>query len=188
MNLFGSDIEQRIMRLFRRGDASAMDTLYAHFADYLAGVGSRYIASDDDLKDVLQESLIKIFTEIGSFNYRGKGSLKAWMTRIVVNEALMFLRQRHRQETEEIVTDPPDMADEPPNTDGMSADSIVELIRKLPDGYREVFNLYAIDGLSHKQIAQRLGIKPDTSASQYHRARSLLMRMIKQQQATAITA
>lgn len=176
------------MKLFRRGDASAMDTLYAHFADYLTGVGSRYIASDDDLKDVLQESLIKIFTQIGSFSYRGKGSLKAWMTRIVINEALMFLRRRRKQEAEEIITDPPDIIDDPPNTAAMSADDIVELIRKLPDGYREVFNLYAIDGLSHKQIAQQLGIKPDTSASQYHRARSLLMKMIKQQQATTITA
>ncbi len=70
-----TDKEQRIIRLFHQGDASAMDLLYTDYAGYLTGVGFRYISDDDDLKDVLQESFIKIFTCINSFTYRGKGSL-----------------------------------------------------------------------------------------------------------------
>ena len=71
-----------------------MDELYGCYADYLTGVCYRYISNDEDLKDVLQESFIKIFTQISSFEYRGSGSLQAWMTRIVVNESLQLLRRQ----------------------------------------------------------------------------------------------
>ena len=91
MNIAGDNIEQQIIRSFNRGDSSAMDELYGRYADYLTGVCTRYITADDDLKDVLQESFIKIFMGIGSFSYRGKGSLKAWMSRIVVNDLPDFI-------------------------------------------------------------------------------------------------
>ncbi|MCI1686328.1 MAG: RNA polymerase sigma factor [Prevotella sp.] len=178
-----TDKEQRIIRLFHQGDASAMDLLYTDYAGYLTGVGFRYISDNDDLKDVLQESFIKIFTCINSFTYRGKGSLKAWMTRIVINESLQFLR---RQQASQIVRmddlDLPDMAEEEPDLTGLSADSLSEMIRHLPPGCREVFNLYAVEGKSHIEIARLLNIKPDTSASQFHRARAILARMIRKYQ------
>ena len=182
MNLLGTDTEQQIIKLFSRGDASAMDRLYAVYVDYLAGVCARYIADDDDLKDVLQESFIKIFTKVGSFDYRGKGSLKAWMGRIVVNESLNFLRANSKLPTTSLDLEPPDVPDEAPDIDGLSADAMVQLMRQLPDGYRAVLNLYVVEGKSHKEIAQLLGIKPDTSASQLHRAKRMMARMIKQQQ------
>jgi RNA polymerase sigma-70 factor (ECF subfamily) len=94
MNIFGTDKEQHIIKLFRRGDASAMDMLYAEYADYLTAVCARYIPDDDELKDVLQESFIKIFSKIGEFNYRGNGSLRAWITRIVINESLLTIRKK----------------------------------------------------------------------------------------------
>ncbi|MBP7857273.1 MAG: RNA polymerase sigma factor [Prevotella sp.] len=180
MNFLGTDTEQQIIRLFRRGDASAMDRLYAAYADVLTGVCARYIVDDDDLKDVLQESFIKIYTKIDGFEYRGKGSLKAWMVRIVVNESLSFLRAGNRLPTTSIDTDPPDLSDEPPGTDGLTPDDAVALLRELPDGYRTVLNLYVIEGKSHKEIAGLLGIKPDSSASQYHRAKQMLARLIRQ--------
>ena len=96
MNIFGSNKELQILKRFGRGDASAMDMLYAEYADYLTGVCCRYIGNKDDRKDVLQEAFIKIFTSIGHFSYRGEGSLKAWVTRIAVNEALQYLRQQCR--------------------------------------------------------------------------------------------
>ena len=96
MNIFGSNKELQILKRFGRGDASAMDMLYADYADYLTGVCCRYIGNEDDRKDVLQEAFIKIFTSIGHFSYRGEGSLKAWVTRIAVNEALQYLRQQCR--------------------------------------------------------------------------------------------
>ncbi len=182
MNLLGTDTEQQIIRLFRRGDASAMDRLYAVYANTLTGVCARYIADDDDLKDVLQESFIKIFTKVDSFEYRGKGSFKAWMTRIVVNESLSFLQASSKLPTTPLDLEPPDVPDEAPDIDGLTADDVVQLMRQLPDGYRAVLNLYAVEGKSHKEIAQLLGIKPDTSASQLHRAKHTLARLIKQQQ------
>ena len=171
--------EQHILNLFRRGEASAMDGLYARYADYLTGVCYRYITNEEDLKDVLQESFIKIFTQISSFEYRGKGSLLAWMSRIVVNESLQMLR---RQKNDPLILDTelPDLPDDDPDTDELTPDVIVSLLKKLPEGYRTVLNLYVIEGKSHKEIAELLGIKPDSSASQLHRAKNMLAHIIKE--------
>ncbi len=179
MNILSTDKEQQIVQRFQRDYNSAMDMLYAEYSGYLAAVCARYIANDDDLKDILQESLIKIYTQIGTFQYRGKGSLKAWMSRIVVNESLQALR-RNRKHDVVINAEPPDMPEEEPDTDGLNADEMTEIIRALPDGYRMVFNLYVVEGKSHKEIAQILGIKPDSSASQLHRAKNILARLITQ--------
>ena len=92
MRLSGYNKEKYLLSLFAKGDALAMDVLYAEYADYLAKVCSRYIENRDDLHDVLQEAFIRIFTKIDTFEYRGKGSLKAWLTKIVINESLHFLR------------------------------------------------------------------------------------------------
>ena len=156
-----------------------MRRLYDSYAGVLAGICARYITDADDQKDVLQESLIQIYTHISSFTYQGRGSLQAWMARITLNQALMFLRAQASTtmmgEVENIAddtTDEPDVA-------RLSAGEIMDMIRRLPVGYRTVFNLYAIEGKSHKEIAAALGIKPDTSASQYKRARTMLAQMIK---------
>ncbi len=179
MSILPTDKEQHILQQFKRNYNSAMDLLYAEYAGYLTAVCARYIAGDDDMKDVLQEALIKIFTQIGSFEYRGKGSLKAWMTRIVMNESLQFLRRSKKDEVL-VDTEPPDIPEEDPDTDGLNAEEMTDIIRSLPDGYRMVFNLYVIEGKSHKEIAQILNIKPDTSASQLHRAKNILARLITQ--------
>lgn len=179
MNILGSDKERKILKLFAKGDPQAMDQLYAAYADFLAGVCHRYIPDDDELKDVLQESFIKIFTRINDFEYKGRGSLRAWLTRIVINEALMALRRARRENETELPQDLPDTPDEPPDTRGLTASTLAEMISRLPTGYRTVFNLYALDGLSHKEIAHELGITASTSASQFLKARRLLARMIK---------
>lgn len=157
-----------------------MDVLYAHYARWLAAICVRYVPQQEDLHDVMQEALIKIATTIGSFSYRGRGSLKAWMSRITVNEALMYLRERKRLSFLEAQDNVPDMADDPPDTSQLTAETVAEAIAQLPDGYRAVFNLYAVEGKSHKEIAKILNIKPDTSASQYHRAKAMLARMLKE--------
>lgn len=158
-----------------------MDVLYATYADYLTGVASRYIRQTDNLHDVMQEAFIKVFTSIQDFEYRGKGSLKAWLTRVVINEALIFLRQNKRLNETDIDALPDMPEEEPPDTSGLTPEQAKALIDQLPDGYRAVFNLYAIEGKSHKEIAELLHIKPDTSASQYHRAKNMLARIIRQQ-------
>lgn len=156
-----------------------MDELYAAYADYLAGVCYRYVTNDEDVKDVLQESLIKIFTEFVSFDYRGAGSLTAWMRRIVVNECLQLLR-RQSHDPLLLDTELPDLPDEEPDTNRLTTRELMYLLRKLPDGYRTVLNLYVIEGRSHKEIAELLHIKPDSSASQLHRAKNMLAHLIKE--------
>ncbi len=178
---FGEDKERQIIQRLGRGDASAMDDLYALAADKLAGVCARYISAEADRKDILQESFIKIFTRIGSFDYRGHGSLMAWMTRIVVNESLLWLRQRQRDCFVAAVADvPDDVADDPPDTTVLSEDELLSAVQALPPGYRAVFNLYVVEGKSHQEISRLLHIKPDTSASQLHRAKRLLAANIYQ--------
>lgn len=157
-----------------------MDVLYAHYAGWLTGICVRYVPQQEDLHDVMQEALIKIATTIGSFSYRGRGSLKAWMARISVNEALMFLRERKKLSFMEAQDNVPDMAEDPPDTSQLTAETVTQAIAQLPDGYRAVFNLYAVEGKSHKEIARILNIKPDTSASQYHRAKAMLARILKE--------
>ena len=179
MNIFGTDKEQHIIKLFRRGDASAMDCLYSEYADYLTAVCARYIPDDDELKDVLQESFIKIFSKIGEFNYRGNGSLRAWITRIVINESLLTIRKKKNSPIINIENEPPDIQDDEPELGNIGEEVLTNMIRQLPDGYRTVFNLFVIEGKSHKEIAKILNIKADSSASQFHKAKKQLAKMIK---------
>ena len=156
-----------------------MNKLYREYADYLTGVCTRYISNEDTLKDVLQESFIKIFTQIKQFEYRGKGSLKAWLTKIVINEALMQLRKDKMFFIFLQESTLNELPDEEPDTDDLNAETLLSFVRQLPPGYRAVFNLYVIEEKSHKEIAEILHIKPDTSASQFARARQMLAKMIQ---------
>ena len=183
MNLFGHNKEQHILNLFTEGDAAAMDELYAEYADYLTRICSRYIENQENLRDVLQEAFIRIFTRIRTFEYRGKGSLKAWLTKVVVNESLYFIRESDAclfiDEEEEVSLH--DIEEEKLDIDSSTITQITDAIQKLPPGYRTVFNLHVIEEKTHKEIAKLLNIKPDSSASQFHKARNMLARMLKAQ-------
>lgn len=157
-----------------------MRTLYATYIRYLTAVCSRYIVNEEDVKDVLQESFLKIFSGIGAFEYRGKGSLKGWVTKVTVNEALKFIQRNHHIEFVEISEQEHGRCDEEPDVDMLPSSVLFGLIRELPEGYRTVFNLYVIENRSHKEIAKLLDIKESTSASQLHRAKSLLATKIRQ--------
>lgn len=175
-----TDNEQRLLSLVQRGDDEAMRAVYACYVRYLSAVCARYIPNDEDVKDVLQESFLRIFDGIGSFEYRGKGSLKGWLTKITVNEALKFIRRNDKIEFVDISSYQDIQPEEEPDIDSVPSSVIFQLIRELPDGYRTIFNLYVIENRSHKEIAALLGIKESTSASQLHRAKSLLATKIRQ--------
>ena len=176
--------EKDLVRKATRGDRSAMADLYSRNIGYLTAVCSRYVSSDDDRNDVLQTSFVKIFSSIGNFEYRGAGSLRAWMTRIVVNEAIRQLKSQARQDHIE-EQNIPDIADEDePETDDIPQEAIQNMIRQLPDGYRTVFNLFVFEEKSHREIAEMLGITESTSASQFHRARNMLAKKIKEYRKT----
>lgn len=173
--------EERRLRKALDGDNTATEWLYRRHVRYLSALCSRYIADDEDIKDVLQESFIKIFTSLNSFTYRGEGSLKAWMARITLNETIKFVRRKNRLALSYIEDADMDIADSGSiETEDIPTETLYQFIRELPEGYRTVFNLYVIDNKSHKEIASLLGIKENTSASQLHKAKAMLVQKIKQ--------
>lgn len=172
--------EERWLRKALDGDNTATEWIYRKHVRYLSALCSRYITEDEDIKDVLQESFIKIFTSLDSFKYRGEGSLKAWITKITLNETLKFVRNNSRLPIDSIDDKDINIADgDSMETEDIPTDVLHQFIRELPDGYRTVFNLYVIDDKCHKEIAQLLGIKENTSASQLHKAKSMLAQKIK---------
>jgi len=172
--------EERWLRKALDGDNAATEWIYRRHVRYLSALCSRYITEDEDIKDVLQESFIKIFSSLDSFKYRGEGALKAWMAKITLNETLKFVRNNSRLTIDSIDDKNMNIADgDSMETEDIPTDVLHQFIRELPDGYRTVFNLYVIDDKSHKEIAQLLGIKENTSASQLHKAKSMLAQKIK---------
>lgn len=174
--------EQELVKLVGKKDTRAMKQLYNRYVRYLTAVCSRYV-TDTNLRDVLHDSFVKIFSSINSFNYRGDGSLRRWMTRITVNESLKHLHKSRDLNLIQYGDELPDIAEEDTDdenipTSDIPIDVIHDMIRHMPTGYRTVFSLHALEGLGHKEIATTLGISESTSASQYHRAKKMLAQMI----------
>ena len=181
MNIFGQHSEEDIAEGIRKGDNRAMRHFYAQYGDLLAATCSRYVNNEDDVKDLMQDAMVNIIQNIDSFTYKGKGSLRAWATRIVVNQALNFVKSQKRFHDTFADKDLGNLSlpdNEEPDISDVPADVIHQMISQLPDGYRTVFNLFAIEGKSHKEIAALLGIKADTSASQFFRAKNILAKQI----------
>lgn len=182
MNIFGQHSEEDIAEGIRKGDNRAMRHFYAQYGGLLAAACSRYVNNDDDVKDLMQDAMVNIIQNIDNFTYKGKGSLRAWATRIVVNQALNFVKSQKRFHDTFADKDLGNLSladNEEPDISDVPAEVIHRLISQLPDGYRTVFNLFAIEGKSHKEIAALLGIKADTSASQFFRAKNILAKQIE---------
>ena len=169
--------EKELVRLVGDGDSRGQRELYDRYAPYLTAVASRYLGDSDQVKDLLQDVFIKVFDRFGSFRYRGEGSLKAWLSRIVVNDSLQRLRKADRLLPVENLPEP--APEEDPDVDNVPLDVLQKMIQGLPDGYRTVFNLYVFEQMHHKDIAALLGIKENSSASQFLRAKAELARKIK---------
>ncbi|MBQ9585590.1 MAG: RNA polymerase sigma factor [Muribaculaceae bacterium] len=187
-NIAGAD-ERRLIRDIMKGNRMAMQELYNLTVRNMTAVCSRYIIDQNDVNDVLQESYLKVFSGIGAFTSHDGGSLVAWIRRIVVNEALQLLRRKkllnQLVSLDDVEDEPEDLTVSDQVTDYVSSIDIgdlMELVQQLPDGYRTIFNLYAIEKLPHSKIASMLGISEGTSASQYHRARKLLAQRILEHQ------
>ena len=146
--------EKELAEGCRKGDNVARKQLYEQYADLLMAVCMRYSGDRDTAQDILHDGFLKAFRSFGQFQYMGEGSLRAWLTRIMVNGALEALRKRN------VLNEQP--------------------IEELPDGYRTVFNLYVFEEKSHKEIAEILGITEHTSSSQFFRAKKLLMKKISE--------
>jgi RNA polymerase sigma-70 factor (ECF subfamily) len=171
--------EQQLIAGCKKGNRLAQKELYDVYSRKMMGVCLRYINDRETARDLLQDGFIKVFTAIGT--YTGAGSFEGWMRRIFVNCALEHLRKsdvlRNSIELERTCElSNPDysvIAD-------MSAQELMNAVQELPPGFRTIFNLFAIEGFSHKEISKMLCITESTSRSQYTRAKQVLQRKIKE--------
>jgi RNA polymerase sigma-70 factor (ECF subfamily) len=155
------------------GNARAQRLLFDKFSRKMFSVCLRYANSEDQAEDVLQDGFVKVFFKLKDF--KNEGSLEGWIRRIMVNTALDQIRKNSKTLGD---TNIDDVGYKIENNDfiieNMMADDLMKMIHAMPDGYKVVFNMFAIEGYSHGEIAETLGISENTSKSQYSRARAYL--------------
>lgn len=174
--------EEELSLQCRRGDMQARRVLYERYGGMLLGICLRYVGDRDSAEDVFHDGFIRIYRSMEMFVYKGEGSLRAWLSKVMVNEALGFLRKRSvRMQQEVLMEEIPDCEDSNDHalTDIPEAE-LMQMIAELPDGYRTVFNLYVFEEKSHKEIGDLLGITERTSSSQFYRAKTLLVKKINE--------
>jgi RNA polymerase sigma-70 factor (ECF subfamily) len=156
-----------------KGDQSAQELLWKRFSGVMYAVCRRYFARDEDAQDALQEGIIRVFRYLDS--WKGDGPLGAWIRRIMVNTSLNMLKS-NAGKVSHISTDSlTDLSSAEMDVLGkLNEDDLVQLIQRMPEGYRTVFNLFAIEGYAHQEIASMLDISESTSKTQYHKAKGWL--------------
>lgn len=163
-----------------RHDRRAQKVLYDKYSRFLLGICLRYVADKAEAEDILQESLLKIFFNIKE--YSGTGSFTGWLRKIAVNTAITHyhknLKFRYHLEIEEYVS--VETGTESFEEDFFTAEELYQILNELPKGYRLIFNLYAVEGYKHKEIAEMLGIDVNTSKSQYSRAKSVIRKRLEE--------
>jgi RNA polymerase sigma factor (sigma-70 family) len=172
-----SDIKE-IIKGCIDGSRRDQELLYRRHSPKLYGVCLQYSGNDEEARDILQEGFIKIFENL--HHYKHEGSFEGWIRKIVVNTALEKFRKRHHLFRVDDIDTIPEMEAEPDSEDyaGLDARDLLFIIRELPPKYRMVFNLYAIEGYSHKEIGKMLNISEGTSKSNLSRARLILQRRV----------
>lgn len=174
--------EKNLLQRLREGEAGAAKELYTRFAGKVCAICRRYMSDEEDVKDAMQETFIRVFRSIPQFEYRQEGGLLAWVSRIAVNECLAMLRQEAVMPTSPLDENVEVSDEELGGLQQLPPESLLDMVRRLPEGYRTVLNLYVFEEKSHKEIAEMLGISPMTSASQYCRAKRMLLKMIREAQ------
>jgi RNA polymerase sigma factor (sigma-70 family) len=163
----------------------AQKQLYDRFARKMYGVCLRYTDDKDEAEDILQNGFIKVFENIETF--KASGSLEGWIRRIMVNTALNHYRQNKAQRLKVDLDTVDYMLEGSDHVDGtLNTKELLKIIQTLPAGFRAVFNMFAIEGYSHKEIAEQLHISEGTSKSQYSRARAYLQKLLAPEKKTEI--
>lgn len=160
------------------GNPRAQRALFDKFASKMLGVCVRYAKDTEQAEDILQDGFVKVFSKLKDF--KNEGSLEGWVRRVMVNTALDQIRKNGKM-LGDISTD--DVAykleDNDPIVETLMAEDLMKMIKSMPEGYKVVFNMFAIEGYSHAEIAETLGITESTSKSQYSRARAYLRERIE---------
>ncbi len=172
--------DQQIIEGCARHERKAQKVLYEKYSRLLLGVCMRYAGDKAEAEDILQDSFLKIYFKIKDFS--GTGSFAGWMRKIVVNTAIthyhLNLKYRYHVEIGEYVAN--ESGSSGYDEDLFTADELFKVLSELPAGYRMIFNLYAVEGYKHREIAEILGIDTNTSKSQYSRAKAALRYKLEQ--------
>lgn len=175
-NVMMSD-EELVQRCIRK-ESQAQEYLFKTFSGRMLGICSRYADSIEEAEDIMQEGFIKIFQKIDTFKHNG--SLEGWMKRIMINTALdVFRKNKNSRYNIDIDTIEYTSETHQHVLESMGAKDLLRMIKTMPKGFRTVFNLYAIEGYAHKEIADMLEITESTSKSQYSRARAYLQKLLQ---------
>lgn len=179
--------EEQLIKGCIKEDASCQREVFNRYAGRMLGVCNRYARSSADAEDILQDAFMKVFDKLSQF--KSEGSFEGWIRKIVVNTALKkYSVSRYDKEVVgyEIKDRDEDSGAEPVAYHHLTEKDLLELINKLPDGYRLIFNLYVIEGYQHDEIAAMLNIQPGTSRSQLVKARTMLQKQLTALQKVAV--
>ena len=169
---------QALVEKCKSGHSSSQYQLYELYVDAMFNIGMRMLGSKEDAEDIVQDSFVAAFKNLGSFNY--ESTFGAWLKRIVINKSINYLKAKR------IAVVPIDAhefhltEDKPEEVDVIDIKKVKVGIEKLPAGYKQIINLYLIEGFDHIEIGEVLGITTSTSKSQYHRAKKKLVEIIKE--------
>lgn len=165
----------------KHGSTAAQKFLFDLLADKMLVLCCRYVKNRQDAEELMLDGFYKFFKHISGFQYKSDAALYAWIKQIMINECLMFLRKKNVF-TIVVETSAEEISFQEEALNNLSAAEIFNLVIQLPVGYRTVFNLYAIEGMAHKEIAKLLAISEGTSKSQLSKAKTLLQKMLLQNQ------
>ena len=174
------DIQKEILAGCIRGESAAQKKLFDSYSRLLLGVCMRYTTCIEEAEDILQEGFVKIFLNIKEF--KGEGSIVAWMRRIMINTAITHYHKtkKHRYHDDLEGAKETRFDDYRWDDSDFTKEELYKVIHRMPEGYRMVFMLYAVEGYKHREIAEMMGIDENTSKSQFSRARRWLQeRLIK---------
>lgn len=178
---------QELINGCKKWNKKAQNELYDTYAPRLFAVCLRYMPDRDNASDVLQESMIKIYKNIGSFSHSDGNAFYSWMKRITVNTALNYIRDNIKNKLNTDINYFENELTDENNVDFSQYDDMIDyigsrklfnMIQELPDGYRTVFNLFVVEDYNHKEIAEQLDITVNTSKTQLFKARKMLMSKI----------
>lgn len=172
--------EKELAHLCAKGDRSAIRELYGRYAARLCALCSRYAGGPEEGMDLMHDSLLKALDKMDKYQYTGPGSLYSWLARVAVNESIDHLRKEGRlQMTNHDERFPAEEYLVPEESRSIPDAELQKMVSSLPDSKRVVLNLYCVEGFSHKEIGERLGISEKTSSSTLARAKKTLADMIK---------
>lgn len=179
-------IDNTILQSFIKGDKKAFDQVYNAYSGAMYGICLRYARCADDAQDMFQEAFIRVYNYAGTFELHK--SFPAWMKTIFINTSISYIRKNYRFDLKEddsffdlAAMDIEIQEDEQNNL----KQKLLQILNQLPDGYRTVFNLFVIDNLTHKEIAEYLNISENTSKTQYFKAKRMIQQLLSTEKVTA---